>query len=140
MSGLGKTNGMRHVALYVVDLEKTESFYTELLGMEVEWRPDTDNVYLTSGNDNLALHRRPEAQSDEGQREDDANESVLDHIGFFINEKERISDWFTFLTDNGVKTLTEPRDHRDGARGFYCEDPSGTRVQLIYHPPIAKTD
>ena len=131
---------MRHVALYVVDLEKTESFYTELLGMEVEWRPDTDNVYLTSGNDNLALHRRPELKRDVGQREDSANASVLDHIGFFINEKERIDDWFTFLADHGVKTLTEPRDHRDGARSFYCEDPSGTRVQLIYHPPIAKND
>ena len=27
------------------------------MGMQVEWRPDPDNVYLTSGNDNLALHR-----------------------------------------------------------------------------------
>jgi catechol 2,3-dioxygenase-like lactoylglutathione lyase family enzyme len=54
----GKTDGLRHVALFVSDYEATEQFYSELFGMEVEWRPDSDNVYLTTGNDNLALHRR----------------------------------------------------------------------------------
>ena len=51
------TAGLRHVALQVHNLEACERFYTELLGMRSEWRPDMDNVYLTSGNDNLALHR-----------------------------------------------------------------------------------
>ncbi|HAU06747.1 MAG TPA: glyoxalase, partial [Gammaproteobacteria bacterium] len=51
------TLGLRHIALFVVNFEQCESFYTQLLGMEVEWRPDENNVYLTSGNDNLALHR-----------------------------------------------------------------------------------
>ena len=49
--------GLRHVALYVEDLEKCVTFYTEVFGMDVEWQPDADNVFLTSGNDNLALHR-----------------------------------------------------------------------------------
>ncbi len=51
------TLGMRHVALNVRDLEICERFYAGLLGMAVDWRPDADNVYLSSGNDNLALHR-----------------------------------------------------------------------------------
>ena len=123
----GKTDGMRHVALLVEDLERSQTFYTSLLGMTVEWRPDDDNVYLTSGNDNLALHRRS----------GDSRESVLDHIGFFINDISQIDQWYAFLRENHVKMLTEPKTHRDGARSFYCEDPAGTRVQLIYHPPIA---
>ncbi len=49
--------GMRHVALFVHDLEACVSFYTSLMGMEVEWRPDEQNAYLTSGSDNLALHQ-----------------------------------------------------------------------------------
>ena len=48
--------GMRHVALNVIDLPLVEKFYVELLGFEVEWRPDAENVYLCSGVDNLALH------------------------------------------------------------------------------------
>ena len=122
----GKTDGLRHVALFVHEFEASESFYTELLGMEVEWRPDDDNVYLTSGNDNLALHRS-----------EDQALGKLDHVGFFINEIEKVDEWFDFLRLAGIRTLTEPRTHRDGARSFYCLDPSGVRVQIIFHPPIA---
>lgn len=125
----GKTNGMRHVALFVHEFEASEKFYTDLLGMEVEWRPDEDNVYLSNGNDNLALHRM-----------EDQPAGKLDHIGFFINDIEKIDDWYTFLGANGTKMLTSPRTHRDGARSFYCLDPSGVRVQMIYHPPIVEFD
>ncbi|NNC54958.1 MAG: VOC family protein, partial [Pseudomonadales bacterium] len=48
------TSGLRHVALFVPDLAQALDFYVRLLGMSVEWQPDEDNVYLTSGNDNLA--------------------------------------------------------------------------------------
>ena len=121
------TIGMRHVALFVDKFGETESFYTDLLGMEVEWRPDAENVYLTSGNDNLALHKVSQP-IDAGK---------LDHIGFFINTLEEVDHWFKYLTSKSVKMFTEPRTHRDGARSFYCADPSGTRVQIIYHPPIS---
>ena len=57
LSRPGKTSGLRHVALFVANLEACVDFYTRLLGMNIEWQPDADNVYLTSGNDNLALHR-----------------------------------------------------------------------------------
>jgi catechol 2,3-dioxygenase-like lactoylglutathione lyase family enzyme len=126
----GPTNGMRHVALFVEQLSECEQFYTDLLGMEVEWRPDEDNVYLTSGCDNLALHRADEKR-DQGQ---------LDHIGFFINDIAKIDEWYDFLSGHGVEMLTEPRTHRDGARSFYCLDPSGVKVQMIYHKPIAESE
>ena len=125
----GKTAGLRHVALFVHEFEASESFFTELLGMEIEWRPDEDNVYLSSGNDNLALHRS-----------ENQSAGKLDHVGFFINESEKIDEWFDFLSSAGVKMLTEPRTHRDGARSFYCLDPSDLRVQIIFHPPIASIE
>lgn len=123
------TSGMRHVALFVSDLEACEQFYVELLGMQVEWRPDPDNVYLCSGNDNLALHRVPEGY-------DMSGDQVLDHIGFIIDDIDQVSVWFDFLRGHDIKMKTEPRTHRDGARSFYCYDPGGTTVQMIHHPPI----
>ena len=126
----GKTLGMRHVALSVRDLAACEQFYVELLGMEVEWRPDPANLYLTSGPDNLALHQAIEGERDElSQR--------LDHIGFFLQTPQEVDAWFAFLSAERVKMRTEPRTHRDGARSFYCYDPDGTVVQIIYHPPVA---
>ncbi len=124
------TAGMRHVALFVASFETTVSFYTELLGMQVEWHPDADNIYLCSGNDNLAIHRFKGAQRDPAQQR-------LDHIGFILQTPELVDQWYAFLEQNGVRIQAKPRTHRDGARSFYCLDPDGTTVQMIYHPPIS---
>ena len=124
------TSGMRHVALNVTDLEACERFYVDLMGMVVEWRPDPDNIYLTSGNDNLALHRSPPDAVPSGPQH-------LDHIGFIIGEIEQVDAWYNFLAGNGVPIKKTLKTHRDGARSFYCEDPDGNVVQLIFHPPLA---
>jgi len=123
------TSGMRHVALFVADLAAAEKFYVELLGMAVEWRPDPDNIYLTSGNDNVALRRAPKGY-------DTSGDQSLDHIGYILQRPEDVDDWFEFLLANGVKMKTDARTHRDGARSFYCLDPDGNTVQMIYHPPL----
>ena len=121
---------MRHVALTVSNLEAVEGFYVDLLGMTVEWRPDPDNVYLTSGSDNLALHRAPASAAASGFQR-------LDHIGFVLRSAEDVDAWHEFLRTRGVPIQVAPRTHRDGARSFYCRDPDGNTVQMIYHPPIA---
>ncbi len=126
--------GMRHVALFVRDMAACERFYIDLLGMEVEWRPDERNVYMTSGSDNVALH-----QADAGQDRDESHQR-LDHIGFFVEAAEDVDAWFAWLSAHGVKMRTEPRTHRDGARSFYCYDPDGTHVQIIHHPPICAAE
>ena len=122
------TAGMRHVALYVQDYDACEYFYVELLGMKVEWRPDADNVYLTSGNDNVALHRATEPFT---------GYQHLDHIGFMLNQPDDVDAWHTFLLGHKIEMRTKPKTHRDGARSFYCYDPDGNIVQMIFHPPLA---
>ena len=122
--------GLRHVALNVRDMAASERFYVELLGMQIEWRPDPDNLYLTSGPDNLALHKAASEAWDEGAQR-------LDHIGFFLDSPDAVDAWFTHLQAAGVRMRNAPRTHRDGARSFYCYDPDGTVVQIIYHPPVA---
>lgn len=127
-----RTSGLRHVALFVEKLEDCVTFYTNLLGMTIEWQPDADNYYLTSGNDNLALHRWSSdgsASRNGGQR--------LDHIGFIIDRIDDVDVWHQFLVANKVRIMKEPKTHRDGARSFYCADPDGTLVQIIFHPPIS---
>ena len=128
------TSGMRHVALNVEALEHCVQFYTEVIGMAVEWQPDDDNVFLCSGNDNLALHRlmEPRTETNLPTRKD-----RLDHIGFIIDNIDDIDEWHRHLQANSVTIAQPPKTHRDGARSLYCHDPDGTLVQLIYHPPIS---
>jgi catechol 2,3-dioxygenase-like lactoylglutathione lyase family enzyme len=118
------------VALNVRDLEACERFYVDLLGMRVEWRPDRDNLYLTSGSDNLALHRLRPLQAPDGPQR-------LDHIGIVVASAGEVDLWFARLRAHGVQVEGEPRTHRDGARSFYCQDPEGNRVQVLFHPPLA---
>ena len=125
-------HGLWHVALNVIDLEACERFYVDLLGYEVEWRPDDNSVYLSSGKDNLALHQVPE-----GAVRAEAHGQALDHIGVFVPTIDDVTPWYEFLLAHGVKMATQPRTHRDGARSFYCYDPDGNKLQVLFHPPIA---
>ena len=55
MNPLPPMHGLRHVALYVSDVERSVAFYRDVFGMHEEWRPDPDNAYLTGGSDNLGV-------------------------------------------------------------------------------------
>lgn len=125
---LPKTLGIRHLALIVSDMAQAEEFYCDILGYQVEWRPDADNLYLTmNGQDNLALHKG--AARTGGSR--------MDHFGIVLKEAVDVDAWHAHLTAHGVKIVKEPKTHRDGARSFYAQDPDGNVLQFIHHPPIS---
>ena len=141
--------GLRHLALGVRQLEAMKRFYVDLLGFDVEWEPDADNVYLSSGIDNLALHRstpltagrstplttgratslEASGSTTEGSR--------LDHFGLIVRSPADVDAWAAFLESRGVTIDAPPRTHRDGARSCYFKDPDGNSVQIIHHPPIS---
>lgn len=120
--------GIRHVALFVKELESAVDFYTNIMGMCIEWQPDADNVYLTNDGDVFALHRvdyLPQGQ----QR--------LDHIGFVLKTPIDVDNWHAYFVENKVRITEAPKTHRDGSRGFYCLDAVGHLLELICHPPIS---
>lgn len=121
--------GMRHVALNVLDLASVERFYIDLLGFDVEWRPDAENVYLCSGVDNLALH----VVDDTG-----GNNQTLAHTGIIVDKIEQVDQWYAFLSAHHVEMASPAKTHRDGARSFYCYDPERNVLQVIFHPPLSK--
>ena len=122
--------GLRHVALNVRDVQKALEFYSKVLGMKLEWMPDEDNAYLTSGQDNLALHKLPPGA-------EPGKVQTVHHIGFVVKRPENVDQWAERLRSHGISLAQEPKTHRDGARSFYFYDPDGLLIQLIYHPPIS---
>ena len=121
--------GIRHVALVTSDLAASERFWVEIMGYTVEWRPDPDNVYLSSGADNLALHRAAG---------DSRGPGALDHFGLAVREAADVDAWAVHLRGRGIGLEREPTQHRDGSRSLYLREPGGVLVQIIHHGPISK--
>ena len=119
---------MRHIALKVKDIKHSKHFYQEILGMEVVWEPDPQNVYLSSGCDNLALHEVSVAALSQGH---------LDHFGFVVESIERVRELEEEFRVKGIKIIHPFKIHRDGSASFYCADPDGIVIQMIYEPKLS---
>lgn len=122
--------GLRHIALKVRSMSAMRGFYVDVLGFAVEWEPDPENLYLSSGSDNLALHvvKEPIASGS------------LDHLGIIVRKPEDVDAWADYLKSRSVELKQEPKTHRDGARSIYLADPEKNIIQIIYHPPISGKD
>ena len=126
---MNNTLGIRHLALKVRKFRECLHFYNVILKMEIDWQPDDENVYLTNGKDNLALHFDDTI--------DLSGQCRLDHFGILLHKKEDVDTWYSYISENEVRIFKPVNDHRDGSRSFYCYDPDGNIVQLIWHPKIS---
>ena len=126
--------GLHHVAVHVADdrYDATLRFYREGMGMQIDWQPDVDAAYLTSGRDNLALHRVSQVER---------AHSALDHLGFMVPDALAVEAWHARLSERAaeleIEILGKPRLHRDGATSFYLIDPAGNRLQIVHIPSIS---
>lgn len=132
--------GLRHVALRVTNLARSRAFYEALLGMQVVWEPDADNVYLSSGTDNLALHQISPAELS-AYRPPQAQ--LLDHMGVILVDREAVDEMYreieTKVESMGGTIAKAPKQHRDGSYSFYFSDPDGNLIQALYEPTISQT-
>jgi catechol 2,3-dioxygenase-like lactoylglutathione lyase family enzyme len=122
---------MRHIALKVRDIVRSKKFYQDMLGMEVVWEPDPQNVYLSSGCDNIALHAVSQKFAT------GAAEQQLDHVGFVVETIERVKELEQEFKTKGAKIVHPFKIHRDGSASFYCADPDGIVIQLLYEPTLS---
>lgn len=120
--------GLRHLALRVADVERAKEFYARVFGMRVIWQPDPDNVYLSSGCDNLAIHR-----GDAGERP----RQSLDHLGFIVPAVADVEAGHEWARNNGIDIVNPMRRHRDGSVSFYIRDPDGNIIQILYEPSVS---
>jgi len=126
-----ETLGIKHVALKVKNFDNCLKFYTDILGMDIDWQPDDDNVYLSNGKDNLALHK-------DGNLDLSSKNNRLDHYGIMLKTKDDVDYWFNFIKSHDVEIFKDIKNHRDGSRSFYCYDPDKNILQIMWHPTLNK--
>ncbi len=131
--------GLRHLAFRVTNLPRSRAFYEQLLGMKVVWEPDADNVYFSSGPDNLALHQIALAELSSYQP---PRGQLLDHFGVIMESPESVDQMFRKVDQQieelGGKIVKHPKQHRDGSYSFYFSDPDGNVIQALYEPTISR--
>lgn len=123
-----KHRGLRHLALKVSDVERATQFYSRVFGMRLTWQPDPDNAYLSSGCDNLALHRGNHG---------DADAQVLEHLGFIAASIADVEASWAWAQIEHLDIAHPLKHHRDGSVSFYIRDPDGNVIQLLYEPGIS---
>jgi catechol 2,3-dioxygenase-like lactoylglutathione lyase family enzyme len=109
--------GLNHLALLTRDVEATERFYTEVLGLRVAFREHGMTFIATPGGDDLinfvATERRfrPDAGG-------------LDHFGISVPP----ADWDRMLAR--LKAAKVEIGGRRGRNAVYVRDPNGYTVEL----------
>ena len=131
MSPIAGIKGMRHIALKVRSAARSKKFYQDILGMDVVWEPDPQNVYLSSGCDNIAIHEVTDSFDERAQ------ERQLDHLGFVVESVDRVKELEEDFRGRGVTIVHAFKVHRDGSASFYCADPDGILIQMLYEPHLS---
>ena len=130
------TIGLDHLGLAVKDLEKSVSFFTEVLNWrEVGGYPDYPSKFVTDGNLFLTLWQT--SDPDNSIEFDRKNNVGLHHLALTVKSREALDVLHErFLKTDGVAIEFSPEPNGGGpAIHMMIREPSGNRIEFAHSPP-----
>ena len=116
-----------HFAIYVTDLERSEKFYREHLGMAVHARIGTEQVVLNCGDTLLALFGKPDLKT---PVEPGAPADPLGRVHFAVNVSAK--DWQAARAEYQAAGVPVSESINWGDHDcFYITDPDGNLIELM---------
>jgi catechol 2,3-dioxygenase-like lactoylglutathione lyase family enzyme len=118
--------GLDHYALLTSDVEKTTRFYTEVVGLEVGFRPQMtfEGVWLYAGGEPIVhiISGKPIPTRETG---------AVDHLA--LKATGEVNDALEKLKAHGVE-YTMRKLERTGVTQVFFRDPDGVGVELNFAP------
>jgi catechol 2,3-dioxygenase-like lactoylglutathione lyase family enzyme len=129
-----KTKGVVHFTLAVSDIERSEKFYVDVLGMEVVLRvPPLGIIFLRSGDDIFLIARGATPPAPEP-----GLEQRIHHA--FLVDQDKYDEALQHLRSSGVAIIHE-EDRTEGVfpgRMAYFHDPDRNVLELIDRVGVSK--
>lgn len=112
-----KLNGVHHVSINVLDVDRATAFYVEKLGMTILPRPElgVEGTWLGAGGQELHL-----------VGSDDPTRSPGQHFAFGVDD---LDETVTELRAMGIK-VSDPMTQPQGARQCFIKDTEGNLVEF----------
>lgn len=97
--------GISHVSLSVTDLDRSLSFYRDVLDLDVLAEPYDGIVFegreAILGAGRVAINLQEHAASDRSRF--DPRRTGLDHLALHVSDRETLREWIARLDDAGVQ-------------------------------------
>jgi catechol 2,3-dioxygenase-like lactoylglutathione lyase family enzyme len=123
-----KIKTVLETAIYVNDLQATETFYGTILSLRVMSKEPGHHIFFQVGEASVLLAFLAETTL-KGDQLPPHGTTGPGHFALGI-EAEAFEDWRKFLHDHGVAIEKEVEWPR-GGRSVYFRDPAGNLVELI---------
>lgn len=115
--------GIDHVSLIVSDTERSLGFYRDLLGLEVDERPDLSfsGAWLPVGGQQIHLSELPNPDPVENRPQHGGRDR---HLALAVTDLDPLAER---LERAGIGFTRS----RSGRRAIFCRDPDGNAVELV---------
>ena len=118
-----KTHGLNHVALAVLDPDRSLEFYSAVFGVREYFRDSSSIQVLGPGpHDVLAFERRPAEAGTAGG---------IIHFGFRLTRPEDI-DAAVAAVEHAGGTITSKGEFRPGLPYAFVRDPDGYEIEIWF--------
>ena len=119
-----KPTGINHITLRVNDIKRSEQFYGEILGFQLEKKMGQSMSTYRIGEDSLVI---VEAET---QYDQESRDYRVDHFGFFVETPEIVDKMAEHFRTNNVTILSGPANRKTG-RFIFISDPDGNMIEIF---------
>ena len=128
---MGILSNSVHVGLFVEDIQKMESFYRDILGIETEWDGGPFASFKVKDGGLFMFDRKQFSQTMNQPYSPPRGYNTTMEIGIGVPSAADVDKEFDRLTALGVQSLTgKPVTQPWGQRNFFFADPEGNYIEI----------